>query len=250
MKGAFHFYPCPHCGEMMRSGTLARHEPICIKNPVVYEHIRGVLNSDNSGHGITRVHYLKLSTANKSLPALDTLTKRVSPFWDNILAFFKLSPPLPDTCCSRCLRCGKFIAGSKMAEHQEHCQQPRATEKPTPKTKPLAQPAPVAYAIAQPAERTISLPIPRITSSAPASKWAGLKGYDPTWKAPTGDTQCLVMVQPGERTCLACGETFAPGGYCMRCSTRDDGTRRAPSDMPPSVATADYLRPDEFVTVR
>lgn len=73
---------------------------------------------------------------------------------------------------------------------------------------------------------------------------------DPTWRPPTGDTQWLVRVQPGERTCLECGDTFAAGGYCIRCCTSEDGTRRSKNELPPSVATAAYLRPEEYVTVR
>ena len=66
--------------------------------------------------------------------------------------------------------------------------------------------------------------------------------YDPTWRPPTGDTVHLVRVQPGERTCLECGDTFAAGGYCIHCGEENAGS--------PSVATADYLQPEEYVTVR
>lgn len=66
--------------------------------------------------------------------------------------------------------------------------------------------------------------------------------YDPQWVAPTGDTQCLVRLQPGERTCLACGDTFAAGGYCIHCGESHVGR--------PSVATAAYLRPEEYMVVR
>jgi len=234
----------------MRSGTISRHVPICFKNPVVYEHIREVCSNDGE-HGITRVRYLELSTADKSLPSLNTLTRRVSPFWDNILAFFKLSPPLPDACRSQCSRCGKLVAGGNMAEHQAECQEHKPKRTPKPKRKPQpAEPQPVALTVAPVVEREVSLPLPRIKPAAPASKWAGTLGYDPTWKAPTGDTQWLVMVHPGERTCLACGDTFAAGGYCTRCCTSEDGVRRTRRDMPPSVPTAGYLHPGEFVTVR
>jgi hypothetical protein len=225
----------------MRAGTLVRHEPACIKNPVNYARIREALFSGDGVVGVTYSRYLELSAADKTLPSLNTLIRQSkSAQWGNVLAFFKLSLPSPET-------------------HQEDCQQKRATPKrakrapkpkrTTPKPKPVEPtPAAVAYAIAPPAEREVSLPLPRIVPTV--SKWAGLKGYDPTWKAPTGDTQWLVQVQPGERTCLACGETFEPGGYCMRCGTKEDGTRRAPADMPPSVATAEYLYPEEYVTVR
>jgi hypothetical protein len=132
-----------------------------------------------------------------------------------------------------------------MAEHQEHCQERKATHKRKPKPK-HAQPVPVALVVA-PVVESVTVPLPRIVPTV--SKWAGLKGYDPTWKAPTGDTQWLVLVQPGERTCLACGDTFAAGGYCLRCGTRDDGTRRSKDDMPPSVPTVTYLRAEEYATV-
>lgn len=74
--------------------------------------------------------------------------------------------------------------------------------------------------------------------------------YDPNWRPPTADSIGRVRVQPGERTCLECGDTFADGGYCIRCCTGEDGVRRLRSEMPPSVPTAGYLHPGEFVTVR
>ena len=66
--------------------------------------------------------------------------------------------------------------------------------------------------------------------------------YDPKWRPPTGDSIYFVRVQPGERTCLECGDTFAAGGYCIHCGEDRIGG--------PSVPTAAYLRPDEYVTVR
>ncbi len=249
MKGAYHFYPCPHCGERMRSGSIATHEPVCFKNPVVYDRIRAVLTSDGV-HGITRGRYLELSTGDKSLPSLNTLVRRIAPCWDNILAFFKLSPPLPDVCRSQCPKCGEFIAGGKMAAHQENCQQNRAAKvrKPKPKPQPAEQPA-VACTVAVAEAHAVSLPLPRIIPRA-VNKWACTKGYDPNWRPPTGDTQWLVQVQPGERTCLACGDTFAPGGYCIRCGVRDDGAWCGEDDRPPSVPTVDYLRQEEYAVVR
>jgi len=65
--------------------------------------------------------------------------------------------------------------------------------------------------------------------------------YDPAWRPPTGDTQWLVRVRPGERTCLECGDTFAAGSYCIHCGEENGGA--------PSVATAAYLRPEEYVVV-
>jgi len=232
----------------MRAGSIATHEPVCLKHPVIYARLRALLTSDDGTHGIARQRYAELSAADKSLPALNTLIRRSkSAHWAGVLAFFKLSPPRADVCRSQCPKCGKLVAGGQLAAHQEECQQKRTTERSKPKPRPAEQPAVACAAVAVEAP-ALSLPLPRITPTA--SKWAGTKGYDPTWKAPTGDTQWLVQVQPGERTCLACGDTFADGGYCMRCGTRDDGTRRAKGDMPPSVATAAYLHPDEYVTVR
>ncbi len=253
MKGAYHFYPCPHCGERMRSGSIATHEPMCFKNPVVYERIRGVLSNDGV-HGITRGRYLELSTGDKTLPSLNTLVRRIAPCWDNVLAFFKLSPPLPEACRSQCPKCGEFIAGGKMAAHQEQCQQKRAAKqrKPKPKPKPVEQPA-IACNITVAEAQAVNLPLPRIAprdAARAVNKWAGTKGYDPTWKAPTGDTQWLVVVQPGERTCLACGDTFAPGGYCILCGVCEDGAWGSEEDRPPSVATVSYLNQDEYMVQR
>lgn len=228
MNKTYHFRPCSHCGEPMRSGTLARHEPVCIRKPDIYARIRNVLITEDNTHGITYKRYLELSAADESLPSLNTLIRRTkSKNWGGVLAFFKLSSPPQEVYCER------------------RAAPPRPQPKPRkPKSKPQpALPAPVSLAIAPPVE-CATVPLPRITPTA--SKWAGLKGYDPTWKAPTGDTQWLVQVQPGERTCLACGDTFAPGGYCMRCGARADGTPRSKDDMPPSVATADYLYPEEY----
>lgn len=240
MKGMYHFRPCPHCGELMRSGTLVRHEPVCVKRPDIYARLRGVLIADDGTCGITYKHYAELSAADKSLPSLNTLIRRTrSTQWNGVLAFFKLSvPPQAVYCEQRTI--------PTQPQTKRHEPKPRKPQ-PKPKPTPVAEPAPVACVAAPPEVREVSLPLPRIVPTA--NKWAGTKGYDPAWKAPTGDTLRLVQVQPGERTCLACGDTFAAGGYCMRCGTRDDGTRRAKGDMPPSVATAAYLRPDEYVTV-
>lgn len=49
----------------------------------------------------------------------------------------------------------------------------------------------------------------------------------------------LVTVVPGERTCLACGETSG-GTYCVRCGA-DESEGRAPM-----VETVSYLHPDEY----
>lgn len=233
MKGAFHFRPCPHCGEPMRSGTLARHEPVCIKKPDIYVRLRAMLTS--GAHGVTYKRYLELSKEDKSLPSLNTLIRHTkSTNWNGVLAFFKLPLPPQEVCQQQ-----------PTMKHIES--KTRTKREPKPKPAPqVAEPQPVALAIAPSVERA-TVPLPRVTPTA--SKWAGLKGYDPTWKAPTGDTQWLVQVQPGERTCLKCGDTFAPGGYCMRCGTRADGTRLSKADMPPSVETAAYLLPNEYVTV-
>ena len=247
MNKTYHFRPCPHCGQLLRSGSMATHEPVCVKRPEIYARLRSVLTSEDGTHGIARARYVELSKADKSLPTLNTPIRRAqSPCWDGVLAFFKLSPPLPEACRSQCPRCGKLVAGGNMAAHQAECRSQERKPKRTPKPKPTPQP--VALTVA-PSVESVTVPLPRIKPPAPASKWAGTLGYDPTWKAPTGDTQWLVMVQPGERTCLACGDTFAAGGYCMRCGTREDGVRRTRRDMPPSVPTAGYLHADEYATV-
>jgi endogenous inhibitor of DNA gyrase (YacG/DUF329 family) len=246
MNKTYHFRPCPHCGQLLRSGSMATHEPVCVKRPEIYARLRSVLASEDGKHGIARARYVELSKVDKSLPTLNTLIRRAqSPCWDGVLAFFKLSPPLPEACRSQCPRCGKLVAGGNMAAHQAECrpQERKPQRTPQPKSKPApAEPAPVALVVAPVQEREISLPLPRIKPAAPASKWAGTLGYDPTWKAPTGDTQWLVMVHPGERTCLACGDTFAAGRYCIHCGEENAGS--------PSVATADYLRPAEYAVVR
>ena len=256
MNKTYHFRPCPHCGQLLRSGSMATHEPVCVKRPEIYARLRSVLTGEDGTHGIARARYVELSKADKTLPPLNTLIRRAkSPHWDGVLAFFKLSPPLPEACRSQCTRCGKLVAGGNMAAHQAECrpQERKPKRKPQPKSKPApAEPAPVALVVAPVQEREISLPLPRIkpTPTSTASKWAGTLGYDPTWQAPTGDTQWLVMVHPGERTCLECGDTFAAGGYCIRCCTGEDGVRRTKSEMPASVATAGYLHPEEYAVVR
>ena len=223
----------------MRSGTLVRHEPVCIKKPDIYTRLRSVLIADDGTLGITYKHYAELSAADKTLPSLNTLIRRTkSTHWNGVLAFFKLSSPPQE------VYCGQRTAKPKPERHEPKQRKPKP--KPQPQPQQAEQPA-VACAVVVAEAHEVNLPLPRIAPRT-ASKWAGTKGYDPTWKGPTGDTQWLVQVQPGERTCLACGDTFAAGGYCLRCGTRDDGTRRAKGDMPPSVATAAYLHPDEYVT--
>ena len=69
------------------------------------------------------------------------------------------------------------------------------------------------------------------------------------WRAPTGDTQGQVIVVPGERTCLACGETFC-GQYCERCGPREPDLHTPRKAPPPSVATLGYLRAGEYAEVR
>ena len=260
MKGAYHFRPCPHCGELMRPGSIATHEPVCLKHPAIYVRLRALLTSGDGTHGIARQRYTELAAADKTLPALNTLIRRSkSKKWDGVLAFFKLSPPRAEACRSQCPNCGKLVAGGQMAAHQQECQQERAEPKRRapkprqPKPQPAEQPA-IACAVAAPEAPTVNLPLPRIAprpAPAPvASKWAGAKGFDPNWRPPTAESIGLVRVQPGERTCLACGDTFADGGYCIHCGTWEDGTRRPKGDMPPSVPTVSYLQPDEYRIVR
>ena len=232
MKGTYHFRPCPHCGELMRAGTLIRHEKVCVKRPDIYARLRGVLIADD-GHGITYKRYLELSSTDKTLPSLNTLIRRThTTQWSGVLAFFKLSSP----------PAAVYAEPRSVTLETEPKQR-----KPKPQPQPAEQPA-VACVVAPPEVHAVSLPLPRIVPTV--NKWAGTKGYDPTWKAPTGNTQWLVVVQPGERTCLACGDTFAPGGYCIRCGTRAGGTLRGKNEFPPSVPTVDYLRPDEYMVQR
>ncbi len=63
--------------------------------------------------------------------------------------------------------------------------------------------------------------------------------------------QRLITVTPGERTCLACGETFPAGWHCPRCASEEideDDNKNAgvKRQRPPSVETVSYLRPEEF----
>ena len=236
MKGTYDFRPCPHCGELMRSGTLVRHEPVCVKRPDIYTRLRSVLIADDGTCGITYQQYGELAAADKTLPSLNTLLRRTkSTKWNSVLAFFKLSTPPQE------VYCGQRPAQPKRAEPKRRA--------PKPKPQPAEQPA-IACAVAAPEAPTVSLPLPRIAPRpAPvpvASKWQGVKGFDPNWRPPTAESICLVRVQPGERTCLACGDTFADGGYCIHCGTWEDGTRRPKGDMPPSVPTVSYLQPDEY----
>jgi hypothetical protein len=66
------------------------------------------------------------------------------------------------------------------------------------------------------------------------------------WTPPTGDTQWLVSVVPGEMTCLGCGETFAASSICTRCHTADEETGKRPQQAPPAVPTVSYLREEEY----
>ena len=56
-----------------------------------------------------------------------------------------------------------------------------------------------------------------------------------------------IRVAPGERTCLACGETFPDGDRCAQCGYGDDGALR--NNPPPSVPTTSYLREGEWERV-
>ncbi len=55
-----------------------------------------------------------------------------------------------------------------------------------------------------------------------------------------GNLVRLVVVAPGEMTCLCCGETSG-GDYCVRCGASRSGTGRTMM-----VETTSYLHPDEF----
>ncbi len=201
--------PCPHCGAPMRAGSLKRHVPHCIKNPVAFARYCKVLASaPGSKRGVTCGRYVELSSADKTLPTVITLRRLAGCHkWDMVLAVFGLLPPSAEQQHSQCPHCGKFVGGGDMAAHLRKCSEVR--------------PAPIVRKAPEPVPVLVQLP----------AHW-------------------LVRVQPGERTCLGCGDTFAPGAYCVRCGTSEDGTRRSKDEFPPSVATADYLRPEEYVTVR
>ena len=59
-----------------------------------------------------------------------------------------------------------------------------------------------------------------------------------------GFTVWRIRVAPGERTCLACGETFTEGDRCPICCTDEQGNAR--KVQPPSVPTISYLREGEW----
>ncbi len=65
------------------------------------------------------------------------------------------------------------------------------------------------------------------------------------WRKPTGHTQELIKVGPGELTCLRCGETYGnatpvtgAATFCWRCGGKQ------------GVLTVAYLHPDEYREVR
>ena len=47
MNKTYHFRPCPHCGQLLRSGSMATHEPVCVKRPEIYARLRSVLASED-----------------------------------------------------------------------------------------------------------------------------------------------------------------------------------------------------------
>ncbi len=120
--------PCPHCGSMMRAGSLKRHTPLCIKNPDAFTRYCELLTSaPGSKQGITCGHYVELSNADKTLPTVITLRRLAGKAkWPDVLAVFGLEPPPLEVQRSQCMHCGKFISGDKMAGHLQECRRERA----------------------------------------------------------------------------------------------------------------------------
>ena len=89
-------------------------------------------------------------------------------------------------------------------------------------------------------------PLPRIEARSSRTRSRPARRYGPTaddWEF------YLVRVQKGERTCLACGETFSAGRFCDRCGLPEPGEHGGKGRLerlPPSMPTESYLRPEEY----
>ena len=61
----------------------------------------------------------------------------------------------------------------------------------------------------------------------------------------------VVVVKPGEKTCLVCGETFV-GRMCPRCGQIGPGEdgKNVRRKVSPSIQTVTYLKPGEYQIVR
>lgn len=133
--------PCPHCGSMMRAGSLKRHTPLCIKNPAAFTRYCEVLTSaPGSRQGITCGRYVELSNDDKTLPTVITLRRLAGKAkWPDVLAVFGLESPPLEVQRSQCMHCGKFISGGKMAGHLQECKalQPKAPPPPKPPRKAM-----------------------------------------------------------------------------------------------------------------
>lgn len=131
-------HPCPHCGKQMHNGAMARHEPMCFKNPAVYALCRSALASPSDRQrGITLTHYRALSAIDNSLPARTTLQNMTGcgP-WNDVLAAFGLLPPDEKQSCPHC---GKEYLYSAIAEHVATC---KAARQKAPAAKVAPPPVP------------------------------------------------------------------------------------------------------------
>jgi hypothetical protein len=113
--------PCPHCGREMRVGILRIHAPLCIQDPAVFARYRDVLTAAPGGiTGITCGRYIELSTADKTLPTVNTLRNLTGVVpWGEVLAVFGLLPPAvnqrPPSALVVCPQCG--IRTGKLGLH-------------------------------------------------------------------------------------------------------------------------------------
>lgn len=147
-------HPCPHCGKQMHNGAMARHEPMCIKNPAVYALCRSALASlSDKQRGITLTHYRALSAIDNSLPARTTLQNMTEcgP-WNDVLAAFGLLPPDEKQPCPHC---GKEYLYSAIADHTATCKAARpkapAVTKVTPPPLPRKERKPINVFVTRPA---------------------------------------------------------------------------------------------------
>jgi len=131
-------HPCPHCGSEMHNGAMARHEPMCFKNPAVFALCRSALASlSDRNRGITLTHYKALRTIDSTLPARTTLQNMTGcgP-WNDVLAAFGLLPPDEKELCPHC---GKEYLYSAIADHVATC---KAARPKVPAVKAATPPPP------------------------------------------------------------------------------------------------------------
>lgn len=156
------FLPCPHCGAPMRAGSLKRHEPLCVKNPIAYARYHAALAAaPGNKRGITCARYVALSSADKTLPNVLTLRRMCGGrSWDAILAAFGLESPLPEERRTKCPHCGKFVVAANMTEHVQACRQRTVQPKPPPAPKPATPRPPRIYTFTPRKPRTVPPPQP------------------------------------------------------------------------------------------